>query len=683
MSALSYIPVNADKFRESENTQSPAHIEYLAIQSLGFALIDGPSIDPIDSAHAVGPAIELVRTLFGVEMNLISAESMRAQRDNPDERINDLRRKSRMESLAVRGTGYVEHIQRIARACLSPFDNECEALIGFTVDDAFKCLQGIPEILADRLQPRFHEGVEEYKQARLQLKRARRSGRGREAFPQEMFDLSPSEALAQLQLTAWAFVFADAKDGALVSPGDVAEKSELSLATVEAVLQAFTCEPGDVDPEDTHRFPTGSHALVRQPLLRIDERYLLPAPSAIFDAIRPRMETLLKTSDQGFFERYTRHRAGYLEDEATSLLAGAFNGSSHWTRLKWRVGEVEGELDGLVGCDDFTFRLQCKAGVVHETARRGAPDRMRRQIGDLITDAAKQHRSLVDVLADHKAGEIRFSDQQASALSAPFQFEVIVCLDDVTVWATHGYQLQEADALPRDRPLPWVLSLSDLMAVVDLLDNALLAHYVCRRLRLERHERVMAHDELDWVGNYLDQGLHFDRQLEGMCGIWLTTFTEAIDAWYFTRAGQRRDPAQKPTQSMPERLKALLRQLATQRPRHWLIAAVVALDGDDQARHTWVEGMEYTERRTREIGGAAFSMTFRDRFGMSYYLDHTVSEAALRRSMGAHASGYMEQYDLPNWVGIAQSGTGRLIVDVFETPEHMSLPDALMDIVRD
>jgi hypothetical protein len=54
---------------------------------------------------------------------------------------------------------------------------------------------------------------------------------------------------------------------------------------------------------------------------------------------------------------------------------------------------------------------------------------------------------------------------------SPFPVEIIITLNDVTVWSTHSHELQEIDVLPRDRPIPWILSLADLMAVTDLLQG--------------------------------------------------------------------------------------------------------------------------------------------------------------------------------------------------------------------
>jgi hypothetical protein len=140
---------------------------------------------------------------------------------------------------------------------------------------------------------------------------------------------------------------------------------------------------------------------------------------------------------------------------------------------------------------------------------------MKRNLAELVKEAARQHAALDAALRDECAVEIGLGEYQFALEGAPFQIEVIICLDDVTVWSTHAHELQAIDVLPHDRPIPWILSLADFMAVTDLLQGAQLLHYVTRRLRLEALGKVVAHDELDWVGYYIDRGLYFEDTFVG------------------------------------------------------------------------------------------------------------------------------------------------------------------------
>jgi hypothetical protein len=231
----------------------------------------------------------------------------------------------------------------------------------------------------------------------------------------------------------------------------------------------------------------------------------------------------------------------------------------------------------------------------------------------LIGDAAAQHGRLSTALASSDAESLGFSSAQAAALSSPLQLEVIVTLDEVTTWATQAHELQNLEILPSDRLVPWILSLTDLMAVVDLLDNAQLAHYLIRRQLLERDGRVEAHDELDWVGHYIAEGLYFGSFFESDDApslVRLLSYTEPIDSWYFARSGDRAVPTAKPEQPLPHGLRRLLRRLESERPEHWLLACVALLDGDTESRQLWSEAVEHVGRRVAIEGWSNTSQVF-------------------------------------------------------------------------
>ncbi|MDE0604103.1 MAG: hypothetical protein OXI18_06835 [bacterium] len=201
---------------------------------------------------------------------------------------------------------------------------------------------------------------------------------------------------------------------------------------------------------------------------------------------------------------------------------------------------------------------------------------------ELVGEASEQHPRLAHALEPQAPSSMGFADDEIRALSRPLQIEAIVTLDDVTTWATQAHRLQGIEILPAERSVPWVLSLTDLMVVVELLKGASLAQYLIRRQRLERDRRIEGHDEMDWVGHYLSEGLFFDQFFEGENApgrFKLMTYTDEIDAWYFTKQELRqRNPAPKPRQPIPEPLDQLLRRLATKRPGNWLIASVAFLE---------------------------------------------------------------------------------------------------------
>lgn len=368
-----------------------------------------------------------------------------------------------------------------------------------------------------------------------------------------------------------------------------------------------------------------------------------------------------------------------MEECSARRLREALPGATSWTGVEWRGETDASDLDALVRCDDLALRVQCKAGRVSPAARRGAPS-MAEDVRAVISDAAHQHARLIKALADQPPQALGFAHEQAPALMAPLTVEVIVCLDEVTVWSTETHRLRHLVALPDAEQVPWVLSLADLMAVTDLLSGAQLAHFLTRRQRLEREGRVEAHDELDWVGHYIKDGLFFDAYFDGpepVDAFRLLSYTEPIDTWYFARAGLLSRPVPQPEQQLPPGLSALLRRLEHDRPVHWLTAAVLLLNGDDQSRSLTDDFMRHTVKRARAVGWSNASQVFAS-YGLTLWADRRLTADRLPAVMMAYADQKITETARPNWLTLGLARDGRLAVVVRETDPGHTLAHVLL-----
>jgi hypothetical protein len=677
---LTYLYVDPDTFKEWESDRSPAHVEYVSLQVLGMDLVARKDVDPMQQAHLAAKAIDLVRALFDDARMLMMTEAVAARRQRPDDiAAIEYRLKTRMESLGVRGSAYSEHLIRVLHGCFDPFDDECRRTMGFTASDALALTHGIPELISDRIKPLLQQAVSSRAEMFRQLKHERRHrGDPRRALPDAIFDLPPAEAKRRVSYLAFAWMFRDSRALATFTAAELGEHCAVDIDVASAFLDAMTCPP-DLFVERFHAFPGGAHPLMAQPVIKLDEGYFVPSGSALLDAIRPRIEDLLNGT--ALWDRYTDARAKFVEEEATARIESALSGARSWAALPWRSATTESDLDGLVTADDVTIRLQCKAGRLTASARRGAPERMQHDIGDLIGAAADQHRALDDALATAGATDLGFTSEQAEALERPLQFEAIVCLDDVSVWATETHKLRHIGILPSDRNVPWVLSLTDLMAVTDILQGAHFAHYLVRRQRIERLGRVSAHDELDWVGYYTAEGLYLDDWFEGEDPphrFQLLSYTEPIDAWYFTREGVRSIPAPKPAQPIPEHLKDFLERLERTRPQHWILAAIGLLDGDGTARATWNTAIAHARDRVQEVGWSNASQIFAGRYGLTLYVDLRIGWPAIRTEVAGYCSTKAEEQKQPNWIGIGEGAQGGLFVILVERSEQRRLVDVFL-----
>ena len=662
--ALTYQINNPETFKESENERQPSHLEYMALQSAGIGLAAGIRVDmtPAELTSQTGEAMHLVQEIFAMSQVLLpirSAKEIRKEKEQPSV-LDEFQVGARLHSMSVRGSGYVEHLDRVAFGCLAPIEDDCRRLLGFTAREAIQLYDAIESLWNSRVQEKAEEAYEMVRGLPKLTKRMRRKGnKAPDGSPLEMLASLPptraKETMAGMQFTA---MFSDSFATASVSPQELADATSLAPETAAAFLQAFTFDESDYD-EDYHAYPYGSQPPTSTPIYAVGDRYLMPAPGTFREALRPRMEDLLK-ADEDAWERYLGIRSRFVEDESTRILLGMLPGSRSWTRLAWRSGTTQGELDGLVACDDVAFRLQAKSGRLSESARRGSQERILKELRDQIGEAFEQHQGLAQALTEGSCENLGIEPRACVALTLPVQVEVIVTLDQINPWSPEHHKIRDALSLDASRPMPWVISLMDLMVVGDLVQGTEFLDFLFRRFKLEAYESISAHDEIDWLGHYIISGLYFDHHFtsdEPPATITLETHTEDIDTWYLSRSGTIERDIPKPRQPLPPNIRNLIDRLQAQRPRHWLMGSVCLLIGNEENRDklddTYVRLSASAGRREADT-----TLAFEGLCGITLAVDHTEPVERMGLTVHRYAKDKMGTHDYSIWV-VVMEGLGR------------------------
>ena len=677
LTALMYVGLDPNTFKESQSTRLPAHIEYLALQSLA---IDFDTMGDSSRSETVASdafrAMELVQEMFTLSPILYAIRTVDVEMEETDLQLAEYRVRSLMQSLFVRGEAYPQHRARVLDGCFGQLEDQCRALLGFTAREALTVAEHLQDLYGLRSDELAHEAGERTRQLHRELKRARRKG-GSTDLPDWLVQLPPKKANHALRFLAFGTL--DISDRILFSAAAVANATGLTTITAESILESF-CSSSNDYREEHHAYPIGAHPLTTKPLLRYSNSYLAPVPQTIAPAIRPRMEDLIRTTSTSLWKQYTRQRAKYVEQESAQLLKSSLSGARSWTNLSWKGSSAEGELDGLVATDDLALHIQCKSGKISESTRRGAPERMVADLEKIIAEAAEQHQSLASALGSECSIELGLSNELADVFRAPLQVRVVVTLDDVVVWATQANKLKRIALLPMKPTVPWILSLTDLMVVVDMLRDTTLIHYLIRRQRLERDGRIEAHDELDWLGNYISQGLYFDNQLQGTDApdqIALLTHSEMFDEWYWYESGARVVPTQKPKQEIPVALNRFINRLASERPKHWTLASVVLLEGSQEAREYWSKGVENIGRMLPIRGWSNVSVVVGN-IGMTLCVDHRHSQPELLSMGQEYVSEKRRATEVETWIFVGEAEDGSLFIEVRDDRGAAALAEQLL-----
>lgn len=239
--------------------------------------------------------------------------------------------------------------------------------------------------------------------------------------------------------------------------------------------------------------------------------------------------------------------------------------------------------------------FEAKSAALTPAGLRGAPDRVRRHVRDLIVDPSEQSQRLTSVIWKAKEGDAA-ALEITNALGLDVTnvdtiTRVSVTLDDFSVLSTAERELKEAGWVPTDLPLAHTLNIADFGCVADLLSEPLFfIHYLNERSRIQKLTEILG-DELDYLGLYLKSGFNLGSLENGKYRVAISGMSGPIDHYYTSRDAGVAVP--KPRPKMHPYFSKLLAELERRSFESWTTAGLDILRSAsfDEQRQA-VNGME-------------------------------------------------------------------------------------------
>ena len=285
--------------------------------------------------------------------------------------------------------------------------------------------------------------------------------------------------------------------------------SSVSDSALRLLMQRWAYSFGDLTSTNTEHYFL-NNPIWHRPLIRLDaDAWFIPLPHLFFAFAWDLFNDLIRSDPVGF-DRYLRRRGKYLEEAIALEFQKEFPMATVLVGNQWTDVDTntEYENDVLVCIDAFVFVIEAKAGMMHETARRGAPDRLKQVIDNLIAAPANQARRFERFLKRHK-DIVRFRSKDGAFRELDLTNVRRIVSYSITLDSVGGLQavqseLSRAGLLPNDfEPTP-SLTLADLQNVFELLPGACpKLHYLVRRAELQSNTWFFAH-ELDLLAMYVD-----------------------------------------------------------------------------------------------------------------------------------------------------------------------------------
>lgn len=574
---------------------------------------------------------------------LLAAEHVE---DAQEHTVLSLQERIRLHTQSVRNWGYYGEVVSISEELYGPADKALSDRLSFGATELVLVARSLVAEFEQRMGRHFNA-----------LKKVLAGGTAKamaenyyRAFP----DLRGSAAdldgiigagATRENMLAMIMAHADLRLPGLVTyrPEDLTERSGVPADRIRMVLEALTLKPGALaaaKPE--HLFL--ANPIWMAPAIEVKDGFLMPMPQAIFSHIHAIMRRLAE--EAGATEALDRARNSYLEDTLEKTLRSALPGASVAANLSWKLGEQQFETDALAVLDRTVLIAEAKAHRLTPQGLRGAPDRVRRHIRDLIVDPSVQSQRLATLIEDARAG-----DAAADAIVRPLGIDpakadrvirISVSLDDFSVLSSAEGDLREAGWVEGQVDLAPMINIADLKVIADILESPIeFLHYLAERGPFQKAYDLFG-DELDFLGLYLETSFAMEKLPEN------TRFapsgmSESIDRYYDAR--DARIAVTKPRLQLAPYFRSLLARLGETRQDGWTSVGMHVLGAaspDEQkevVRRLNKARGEVRRRTAKRQGGAVLTIVpGAERKGSVAFYVHSHSDGeALRRGMMAAA----------------------------------------------
>ncbi|WP_095186276.1 hypothetical protein [Pseudomonas sp. Irchel 3H9] len=516
--------------------------------------------------------------------------SMVEERDASQQTILMLQERLRAHTQFVRNWGYFAAVSKISKELYSPLDQDVKKFFGFSATD----LIDVSVAILKRLEERSSK--------RMQLLQKIFRSKTKEKLVKRYFAIypyvegNPSEFLKGLpkdiDLIGVAGILQAHSDMVLPSLASVevekiAELTKRSEDVVLLILNRLSLMPGDLDRENIPNFFLSNPTWIA-PGINIAGGFFFPVPQVIFSNIHAVMRSLL--DDAGLLEKLKKRRAIYLEEKIKDVIEGVFPTIKFALNAKWVVGQDRFETDFLGQVDRAILIVEAKSAALTPQGLRGAPDRVKRHVRDLIVEPAEQSHRLEQILWKAKSGD-------ADALKLTAQLGLVaekvdtiirisVTLDDFSVICSAEAELKRAGWVPEDLPLAPTLNIADLACVAEILNEpAYFLHYFAERERIQKSTQMMG-DEMDYLGLYLETGFNSAvLESEDTC-VAIVGMSRSVDHFYNSAdAGVR---VRKPKVKLHPHLERIVLEIQRKGVEAWTTMVIDMLRIGDFGQQTQI-----------------------------------------------------------------------------------------------
>ncbi len=317
---------------------------------------------------------------------------------------------------------------------------------------------------------------------------------------------------------------------------DISEALNISVDQVTKICDIFSLSIGELQGFNSN-YILLDNPVWEKPITKLeDNKYFCPVPQLFF--------SFILSSLNGYIESVVKEdlhdrRANYLEDKINKIVNRRFPDASTVVGVKWNYEGTIYETDLITFIDSYAIIIEAKSHKITKPANRGAPDRLKRHIKEVLIEPSiqsKRFKTYLETISKNPELGIELKKQLPVDLSGINKvIRVSVSLEAFSTLQTNLGQINDTGWIPEEYESCPTMTLADFETVFDILEHPVqIIHYLTQRTELEKKVTIVG-DELDFLGLYFTTLLNMNSLKEEDGEFMISGMSEPIDRYYNSR----------------------------------------------------------------------------------------------------------------------------------------------------
>jgi len=286
------------------------------------------------------------------------------------------------------------------------------------------------------------------------------------------------------------------------------EKNKITL-----IMDKLSFTFGELKGEDVGHFIL-NNPTHKKPFIKIDEDSYYSSILGTVEHLKLELLEFFIKDHANITTKFSKVKAEYLENSVKSLFEINFLDATILQNVYWFDEKKERhETDLVVSINDFLFIVESKSGNLTESAKRGATERLFKNLKDLIEAPSYQTSKFINYINSQDT-EIVIYDKKKRKHFIPKPKYIIplgVTLAQFGVNSTILKKLIKLELFDKVEEITSSINLNDLEIVFEILESTpQKIHYLQRRKEIEDSLDFIG-DEMDLLSMYLENGFNFGK----------------------------------------------------------------------------------------------------------------------------------------------------------------------------